>query len=76
MLIFHTYSEKYIFSVYELCYKNQYNLANCIMFFSYLNKGIVERLEVVNKKWVRVRLLQGNSVDGSVSFYELYDLKF
>lgn len=34
---------------------------------SYLNKGIVEKLEVVNKKWVRVRLLPGQSVDGSVS---------
>jgi hypothetical protein len=58
-----------------LYYKNQYNPADCIIFFSYLSKGIVERLEVVNKKWVRVKLLQGNTVDGSVSFYQLYDLK-
>jgi hypothetical protein len=35
--------------------------------FSYLAKGIVEKLEVVNKKWVRVRLMSGNTVDGSVS---------
>ncbi|EZA54978.1 hypothetical protein DMN91_008953 [Ooceraea biroi] len=33
--------------------------------YNYLSKGIVERLEVVNKKWVRVKLLQGNTVDGS-----------
>ncbi|XP_063244841.1 AFG3-like protein 2 [Bacillus rossius redtenbacheri] len=32
---------------------------------NYLSKGIVEKLEVVNKKWVRVRLSPGNSVDGS-----------
>lgn len=36
-------------------------------FFSYLSKGIVEKLEVVNKKWVRVKLLPGHTVDGSVS---------
>lgn len=30
----------------------------------YLSKGIVEKLEVVNKKWVRVRLPSGNHVDG------------
>ncbi|XP_049776890.1 AFG3-like protein 2 [Schistocerca serialis cubense] len=32
---------------------------------NYLAKGIVEKLEVVNKKWVRVRLMPGNTVDGS-----------
>ncbi|XP_043285923.1 AFG3-like protein 2 [Venturia canescens] len=37
--------------------------------YSYLNKGIVEKLEVVNKKWVRVRLLPGHSVDGSRSLW-------
>ncbi|XP_037937215.1 AFG3-like protein 2 [Teleopsis dalmanni] len=31
----------------------------------YLNKGIVEKLEVVNKKWVRVRLQPGNSQESS-----------
>ncbi|GAB6021062.1 AFG3-like protein 2 [Chamberlinius hualienensis] len=31
---------------------------------NYLGKGIVERLEVVNKKWVRVRLLTGNQAEG------------
>lgn len=33
----------------------------------YLSKGIVEKLEVVNKKWVRVRLPSGNHVDGGVT---------
>ncbi|XP_018331195.1 AFG3-like protein 2 [Agrilus planipennis] len=32
---------------------------------NYLAKGIVEKLEVVNKKWVRVKLTPGNTVDGS-----------
>ncbi|XP_014261733.1 AFG3-like protein 2 [Cimex lectularius] len=31
---------------------------------NFLSKGIVEKLEVVNKKWVRVRLTPGNSADG------------
>ncbi|XP_032682461.1 AFG3-like protein 2 [Odontomachus brunneus] len=33
--------------------------------YNYLGKGLVEKLEVVNKKWVRVRLMPGNTVDGS-----------
>ncbi|XP_034941777.1 AFG3-like protein 2 [Chelonus insularis] len=33
--------------------------------YNYLEKGYVEKLEVVNKKWVRVRLLPGHTVDGS-----------
>lgn len=32
--------------------------------YNYLNKGIVERLEVVNKKFVRATLLPGHSVQG------------
>ncbi|XP_054274278.1 AFG3-like protein 2 [Macrosteles quadrilineatus] len=32
---------------------------------NYLSRGIVEKLEVVNKKWVRVKLLAGNNVNGS-----------
>ncbi|XP_071443573.1 mitochondrial inner membrane m-AAA protease component AFG3L2 [Hetaerina americana] len=32
---------------------------------NYLSKQIVEKLEVINKKWVKVRLLPGNSVNGS-----------
>lgn len=37
--------------------------------FSYLNRHVVEKLEVVNKKWVRVNLQPGSSVDGSVRIY-------
>ncbi|XP_067145015.1 mitochondrial inner membrane m-AAA protease component AFG3L2 [Centruroides vittatus] len=32
---------------------------------SYLGRGIVEKLEVVNKKWVRVKLLPGNMTEGN-----------
>lgn len=32
---------------------------------NYLARGVVEKLEVVNKKWVRVRLTPGNTVDGA-----------
>lgn len=32
---------------------------------NYLARGIVEKLEVVNKKWVRVRLSAGNTADGA-----------
>ncbi|XP_018569868.1 AFG3-like protein 2 [Anoplophora glabripennis] len=32
---------------------------------SYLQRGVVEKLEVVNKKWVRVKLLPGNTVEGA-----------
>lgn len=35
-------------------------------FNSYLAKGLVEKLEVVNKKWVRVRLSPGVSQDSTV----------
>ncbi|XP_076263572.1 AFG3 like matrix AAA peptidase subunit 2 [Rhynchophorus ferrugineus] len=33
--------------------------------YNYLAKGMVEKLEVVNKKWVRVKLTPGTSVEGS-----------
>lgn len=46
-----------------------------IIIFSYLNKGIVDKLEVVNKKWVRVRLLPGNTIDGSVSLIIIKEKK-
>ncbi|OXU21195.1 hypothetical protein TSAR_011473 [Trichomalopsis sarcophagae] len=36
--------------------------------YGYLNKGTVEKLEVINKKWVRVRLLPGTSTDGTLWF--------
>jgi len=39
-----------------------FNLIVC----SYLNRHVVDKLEVVNKKWVRVNLQPGSSVDGSV----------
>lgn len=46
-----------------------------ILFFfslsSYLAKGIVEKLEVINKKWVRVKLMPGNQVEGAVSICAL-----
>lgn len=38
---------------------------------SYLNKGIVEKLEVVNKKWVRVRLIPGSSANGSSLWFNI-----
>ncbi|KAK2188955.1 hypothetical protein NP493_119g07067 [Ridgeia piscesae] len=31
----------------------------------YLSRGVVERLEVVNKKWVRIKLVPGAQVDAS-----------
>ena len=44
-------------------------------FQRYLNKGLVERLEVVNNKWVRVKLLPGASVEGSVSLMKIINEK-
>lgn len=35
---------------------------------SYLGRGAVEKLEVVNKKWVRVKLAPGNVSDGVMWF--------
>ncbi|XP_041375656.1 AFG3-like protein 2, partial [Gigantopelta aegis] len=32
---------------------------------NYLSKAIVEKLEVVNKKWVRIKLVPGTQIDGS-----------
>lgn len=48
-------------------------IINLFVSFSYLSKGIVDKLEVVNKKWVRVRLLPGHTVDGSVSFFFFFN---
>ncbi|CAH1780509.1 unnamed protein product [Owenia fusiformis] len=36
---------------------------------NYVNKGVVERLEVVNKKWVRIKLQPGTQIDGSSTIY-------
>ncbi|EFN79633.1 AFG3-like protein 2 [Harpegnathos saltator] len=33
--------------------------------YNYLGKNLVEKLEVINKKWVRVRLMPGYTVDSS-----------
>lgn len=35
----------------------------------YLAKGIVEKLEVINKKWVRVKLMPGNQVEGATTLW-------
>lgn len=41
------------------------------LLYSCLARGIVEKLEVVNKKWVRVRLTPGNTIDGAVRYKKL-----
>lgn len=47
-------------------YQNQYREITYKDFInSYLARGIVDKLEVVNKKWVRVKLMPGSQVDGS-----------
>uniref|UniRef100_A0A6P4F3M5 AFG3-like protein 2 isoform X2 n=1 Tax=Drosophila rhopaloa TaxID=1041015 RepID=A0A6P4F3M5_DRORH len=38
---------------------------------SYLSKGVVEKLEVVNKKWVRVRLQQNSNSSGGVLWFNI-----
>lgn len=49
-------------------YNKYWNSINKIsLSCSYLNKGLVEKLEVVDKKWVRVKLVPGQTVEGSVS---------
>jgi AFG3 family protein len=39
--------------------------------FSYLSRGIVERLEVVNKKWVRIKLTPGNSSAEGILWFNI-----
>ncbi|KAL8613891.1 AFG3-like protein 2 [Nucella lapillus] len=47
-------------------YQNQYREITYKDFINgYLARGIVDKLEVVNKKWVRVKLVPGTQVDGS-----------
>ncbi|XP_050422678.1 AFG3-like protein 2 [Adelges cooleyi] len=36
---------------------------------NYLNRHVVDKLEVVNKKWVRVHLQPGSSVDGNATLW-------
>lgn len=38
-----------------------------LLLFRYLDKGIVEKVEVINKQWARVKLIPGNYVNGKVS---------
>ncbi|CAG9112479.1 AFG3-like protein 2 [Plutella xylostella] len=37
----------------------------------YLTKGSVEKLEVINKKWVRVKLMPGSSIEGKVIWFAI-----
>lgn len=37
----------------------------------YLNKGVVEKLEVINKKWVRVRLQPGAALEGKIIWFAI-----
>ncbi|KAI5644801.1 peptidase family m41 domain-containing protein [Phthorimaea operculella] len=37
----------------------------------YLNKGTVEKLEVINKKWVRVKLQPGSSLEGKIIWFAI-----
>ncbi|KAJ8711625.1 hypothetical protein PYW08_008579 [Mythimna loreyi] len=37
----------------------------------YLHKGTVEKLEVINKKWVRVKLHPGSAIDGKVIWFAI-----
>ncbi|CAG4954967.1 unnamed protein product [Parnassius apollo] len=37
----------------------------------YLNKGTVEKLEVINKKWVRVKLNPGAALEGKVIWFAI-----
>lgn len=46
-----------------------------LILFRYLDKGIVDKVEVINKQWVRVKLLPGNFANGQVSL-EVVQFKF
>ncbi|CAH0685290.1 unnamed protein product [Chilo suppressalis] len=37
----------------------------------YLNKGVVEKLEVINKKWVRVKLQPGSALETKVIWFAI-----
>ncbi|XP_012279522.1 AFG3-like protein 2 [Orussus abietinus] len=51
--------------LYLLSVSNEKEITWREFVYSYLNKGLVEKLEVVNKKWVRVRLVPGAAVNKS-----------
>jgi len=38
---------------------------------NYLSRGVIEKLEVVNKKWVRLKLIPGTQVDSSVIWFNI-----
>ncbi|BES98812.1 Peptidase family M41 [Nesidiocoris tenuis] len=51
-----------LIAMYEMGYKE---IAWKEFVNMYLSKGIVDKLEVVNKKWVRVKLTPGNTAEGN-----------
>lgn len=55
---------KYVFSLF---FKFIQSLILSFFLYSYLAKGMVEKLEVVNKKWVRVRLPAGSNTSDGVT---------
>lgn len=38
---------------------------------NYLSRGVVEKLEVINKKWVKIKLHPGTNVDASVLWFNI-----
>jgi AFG3 family protein len=51
-------------------YQGQYKEITWKEFLTnFLNRSVVEKLEVVNKKWVRVKLSPGSQVDGSSTIW-------
>lgn len=38
---------------------------------NYLSKGVIEKLEVVNKKWVRLKLIPGTQVDTGMIWFNI-----
>ncbi|XKL69629.1 hypothetical protein PGB90_007398 [Kerria lacca] len=55
-----------IYAIYEMSYKE---ITWKEFINNYLARGVVDRLEVVNKKWVRVRLQPGTSVEGVATLW-------
>ncbi|KAH9491637.1 AFG3-like protein 2 [Bulinus truncatus] len=63
MLIFGTIGSFLIFYTF---YSNQYKEITMKEFFqNYLSSGMVEQVEVVNNKWVRVKFVPGSHIDAS-----------
>lgn len=38
---------------------------------NYLSRGVVDKLEVVNKKWVRIRFVSGNGEAGNILWFNI-----